>query len=155
MSKKKGKNQRHIIARIFLCLYGIAMFWLMFGQRIGSDSYGAYLQQQGLNWNLKPFTTIRLYVSLLNSADGGLARHAWINLAGNVVMFVPLGYLLPNIWKKLRKFYKTVLAAIGIVFAAEVLQYLTGLGSFDIDDFILNCFGIILGYAAWKLINRR
>jgi len=154
VSRKKGRNGRHIAARMCLILYGIAMFWLMFGQRIGTDSYGAYLQQQGLNWNLKPFTTIDLYLSLLQSADGGLVRHAWINLAGNVIMFIPLGYLLPNIWKKLRKFYKTILLAIGIVFIAEVLQLFTGLGSFDVDDFILNCFGITMGYWVWKIINR-
>lgn len=154
MSRRKGNNGRHIFARICLILYGMAMFWLMFGQRVGLDSYGAYLQQQGLNWNLKPFTTIRLYLSLLQSADGGLVRHAWINLVGNIAMFIPLGYLLPNIWKKLRKFYITVLVAIGIVFVAEALQFITGLGSFDVDDFILNCLGITIGYWAWKLINR-
>lgn len=154
MSRSKGKNGRHVFARICLVLYGIAMFWLMFGQRIGADSYGAYLQQQGLNWNLKPLTTIRLYMSLLQSSNGGLVRHAWINLVGNVVMFIPLGYLLPNIWKKLRKFYKAALLAIAIIFVAEVLQYVTGLGSFDIDDFILNCMGITMGYVGWKIINR-
>lgn len=154
MSRRKGKNGRHIIARMCLVLYGIAMFWLMFGQRVGLDSYGAYLQQQGLNWNLKPFETIKLYLSLLQSADGGLVRHAWINLVGNVVMFIPMGYLLPNIWKKLRKVYKTVLMSIAIVFVAEVLQYITGLGSFDIDDFILNCVGITLGYGMWRIINK-
>ena len=130
------------------------MFWLLFGQRMNADSYGAYLWENGLNFNLTPLATIRLYLTLLQSADGGLVRHAWINLAGNVVMFAPLGYLLPNIWKKLRKFYKTVLVAIGIVFLIEVLQFITGLGSFDVDDFILNCLGIIIGYSAWKIINR-
>jgi len=75
-------------------------------------------------------------------------------LVGNVIMFIPLGYLLPNIWKKLQKFYKTALVAIGIVSVAEILQYLTGLGSFDVDDFILNCFGITVGYIVWKIIHR-
>lgn len=154
MSRRKGRNGRQAFARFCLVLYGIAMFWLMFGQRVGVDNYGAYLKEQGLNLNLKPFTTIQLYLSLLQSPDGGLVRHAWINLVGNVIMFIPLGYLLPRIWKKLQKFYKTLLLAISIIFVAEAVQLLTGLGSFDVDDFILNCIGITVGYGLWKMIKR-
>ena len=154
MSRKRGKSSRHIAARLCLVLYGLAMFWLLFGQRIGLDNYGAYLKEQGLNWNLKPFTTIRLYLALLQGSDGGLVRHAWVNLVGNIVMFVPLGYLLPNIWKKLRKFYKTLVATLGIILVIEILQFITGLGSFDVDDFILNCLGVITGYCLWKIMNR-
>ena len=154
MSRKRSKSSRHIAARLCLILYGLAMFWLLFGQRIGVDNYGAYLQQQGLNWNLKPFATIRLYLMLLQGSDGGLVRHAWVNLVGNIVMFVPLGYLLPNIWKKLRKFYRTLFATVGIILVIEILQFVTGLGSLDVDDLILNCLGVITGYCFWKIINR-
>lgn len=36
------------------------------------------------------------------------------------------------------------------IFIIEILQLFTRVGSFDIDDFILNMFGAVIGFAVWK-----
>lgn len=62
----------------------------------------------------------------------------------NFLMFMPFGFLLPfasekvnnkNIWK----------IAVIVPIAVEVIQPIVG-RSFDVDDLILNFFGIIAGY---------
>ena len=83
------------------------------------------------------------------------ARHAFINLAGNVVMFLPLGALLPAANGKLRKFFRTFFLGLGLIVAVEVLQLFTLLGSCDVDDLILNLIGVTLGFILWKLRRRR
>lgn len=124
-------------------LYCLLMLWLLF-HRPGFDPAAPYREQ--LKYNLMPFQTIRLFLGLLNSASGGLRRHAVINLAGNVVMFVPLGICMPRVWPGLRKFGKFLLTVVLVIAAVELAQLLTLVGSCDTDDLILNVLGASLGY---------
>lgn len=39
-----------------------------------------------------------------------------------------------------------------IILFVEVIQFLFGRGSFDIDDIILNMVGIFIGYVIWKFV---
>lgn len=70
----------------------------------------------------------------------------------NVFMFIPLGFLLPIIFKTLRSFWKTTVCSLGITFFIEFVQYFTG-RSADIDDLIMNLLGGMLGYGVHYLIN--
>ena len=134
--------------RLLFLVYVGAMIWLLFGQRLGSGNYDRSI-------NLTPFATLRLYEKLLRSSNSPyLIRHAFINLVGNVVMFIPLGYYLPYFRKKLRGFFKTFFAAALLVLAIEVIQYVTCLGSCDIDDLILNMAGVAMGYILWRITRR-
>lgn len=78
--------------------------------------------------------------------------------AANVTMFVPLGFMLPVAFRKVRSFWKTALALALFSFAIEFTQYFTG-RSADIDDLMLNTLGGILGYlfffAVSKLFGRK
>jgi glycopeptide antibiotics resistance protein len=80
--------------------------------------------------------------------------HAIINLVGNVLVFVPLGYFLPKIWKGFRLLFVTILTVAMLMIVVEFLQYATGLGSCDVDDLILNVAGTLIGYLIW-LIKKR
>ena len=72
-----------------------------------------------------------------------------------MVMFVPLGWLLPAVWERLRAFFKTFFLSAVLICAVEAIQYVTTLGSCDVDDLILNLLGITLGYALWRLTHRK
>lgn len=150
--KKPKKND---LAKIAFVVYAAAMFWLLFGQRVGWDTSGGYVQQIQQNVNRIPLHTIRLYLSLLKQTESPyLLRHAIVNLVGNVVMFIPLGYFLPRIWKGMRKLWKVFfLVLLGIV-AVELLQLVTLLGSCDVDDIILNLVGTVIGYATWRILPK-
>ena len=66
---------------------------------------------------------------------------------------MPFGWFLPYIWQKMRSFLKTVLTAALSICLVEICQYVTGLGSCDVDDLILNLAGVMLGYLVWKLFK--
>ena len=133
---------------LILGVYSLAMLWLLFGQRIGQDN-GAVLQ-------LQPLATLRLqFKVLLHNQDMSLRLWALRNLAGNIVLFVPLGFLIPWIWAFWRKWWRHFLLMAGIIATVEVLQITFGLGTCDIDDLLLNLIGIDIGFLIFKIGSRR
>jgi len=80
------------------------------------------------------------------------------NARGNVVLFFPLGILIPLVWRRLR-FWKGVLIAIGLSIGIELVQYLSrAWGSHrtaDINDVILNVVGACLGLVLMLLLRLR
>lgn len=130
-----------------LALYSLLMLWLLFGQRVA----GSGVQDM----QLQPFRTLRLFWRLLiYSTDPGLRRHAVVNLLGNVIMFVPLGFLLPWIWQFWRRFRWHILGMTGIILCVELSQYVLRLGTCDVDDLILNLVGTTVGFVLWWLAER-
>lgn len=78
--------------------------------------------------------------------SGELSFGSWVKtmLAGNLLMFVPMGLFLPFVSTKING--KSILKiAIIIPAGIEIIQPIVG-RSFDIDDLILNFIGIIVGY---------
>lgn len=137
------------IPRILFGLYCVLMLWLLFGQRIAWVDYSNYTNSIIKNINLIPFRTITEYLT----AESNDYEHAFINLAGNVVMFIPLGFFISFIWKRLRNFGLHTLHTIIIILIIEALQLFTLLGSFDTDDLILNTVGSAIGYFIWKILQ--
>lgn len=64
----------------------------------------------------------------------------------NMLMFAPLGFLLPLLWKKAEKFGVTLIASLGLTGFIEVFQLLTGTGIFELDDLFHNLIGSLFGY---------
>lgn len=96
--------------------------------------------------NLRPFVWVKeTYVMG--------ARRMAKQLALNIGMFVPVGLLLPMAFPGLRRFWKTALTALCITLAIETLQYFIG-RSADVDDVIMNAIGGMLGYGAYRLLER-
>lgn len=136
---------------LWFLVYVLLMLWLLFGQRIEGGHVDISLRGDANNVNLVPFETVRLYWRVLQrQSSPGLLFHSVVNLAGNVIMFVPLGWFLPKICRKFRGVLRTVFFAAGLICLVELLQYFTGLGSCDIDDLILNTGGVLIGYGIWK-----
>lgn len=95
--------------------------------------------------NFTPFKTIRMYIRYyerLNSFE---------NLFGNILVFIPFGWLLPHAFEKLKKIVPAFCVTFLVVAAIEVFQLFSAFGAFDVDDFILNCAGGMLGYGVARL----
>ena len=84
-----------------------------------------------------------------------MVTHCFLNLAGNVLLFIPAGWLLPKLWLNMRNFFRFFAVCAGAIFLVEILQLFTLLGRFDIDDWILNISGMILGYLVYMLFCRK
>ena len=138
------KGKATTVWRIVLAAYSLLMIWLLFFRK-GYDPTLPYMDQ--LKFNLTPFATISRYVQHLTWANRqDLWGSAAVNLLGNIIMFIPLGFLMPRIFRRLRKLWKTLLLCIGIIVAIELVQLVTLVGTCDVDDLILNVLGIYLGY---------
>lgn len=99
--------------------------------------------------NFVPFNTISTYITAM--FDGSLNISISIkNLFGNLIMFLPMGIYLPYYIKKINKVGRFTLSMIILLFVIEATQLVTRRGSFDIDDFILNIVGALVGFGIWK-----
>lgn len=141
--KREHRKLLHGFSWICFSVYLMVMvYFLFFSERMGripSDTY---------HYNLRPFAEIMRYMRHISRI--GYAN-AVMNLVGNVVCFMPLGFVLPIItdrnWGIFRVTAMTFLASLFV----EVLQLASKLGSFDVDDLILNTLGGILGYLLFAL----
>lgn len=146
------KTNRQPLLRILFLIYCAAMLWLLFDRQrspVGDLSYSAVLQQ---NMNLQPLRTIRNYIWVIrHRTDPDLVRHCIINLAGNILLFIPAGFLLPRIFRKQQNFFFFLLTCASSILVVELAQLFSLLGSFDIDDLILNLIGMVIGYAIYRI----
>ena len=151
---RTGKKRNTLLYFLFFT-YVAVMLWLLFGRSNQYVEGVEYVQQLKGNMSLKPFYTIRNYLYVVTHRDGGaLYRHCLINLLGNVILFIPAGIFLPKIWKKLQNFFLFLLVCVLVITLIEALQLVTLLGSCDIDDLILNVFGMILGYLLFLIFRK-
>ncbi|CAI6082945.1 hypothetical protein PAECIP112173_03736 [Paenibacillus sp. JJ-100] len=104
-------------------------------------------------WNisLEPFQSITASVSSYIRDPGfGVIT---LFLIGNILIFVPLGFLLPLLLKK-PSYIKTMLISLGVIVSIETLQLVTCLGIADVDDVLSNMIGSTIGYAAYYFIEK-
>ena len=143
-------DKRRKIEKWILALYALGMLVLLFHREV-PESTAPYFEQLTRHINLSPLRTIRLYWGLLRHPRPPLVRLAVVNLAENIVLFIPLGYLLRAVFPKLRKSWRALLAAAGIIILVELCQMITLLGTCDVDDLILNLLGCALGCGLYSL----
>lgn len=75
-----------------------------------------------------------------------------MNLLANLLLFSPLGFFLPVFWDRFRNFKCIIEIGLVVSFCVEVIQFFVGRSS-DIDDVILNTFGVIIGFLAYKFLR--
>ncbi|MBG9454645.1 hypothetical protein ABE61_11430 [Lysinibacillus sphaericus] len=147
---------------IFFCIYSVIAFYKLVIDRLvnvvvmlfnGEYSLGELGLFDYSNWrvttNFIPFDTILRYINYAQYFNVDIII---INLLGNLLIFTPMGFLLPLLSKKCRKAW--IVICIGFIssLAVETIQFIFTVGSADIDDLILNTLGAWLGYLAYKSI---
>ena len=116
-----------------------------------SESFGRTDTDREYAYNLVPLKEITRYFRYYRTL--GMALFL-INIVGNIAAFMPFGFFLPIISRRSRKWYNTV--SFGLVFSLtlETLQLVLRVGSFDVDDMLLNTIGAALGFWVYKLVQR-
>jgi glycopeptide antibiotics resistance protein len=80
------------------------------------------------------------------------------NAGGNVLLFFPLGILIPLVWRHLR-FWRGLQIAIALSCSIELVQYLSRAWgsnrSADVNDVVLNGLGACLGSVLVSLLRLR
>ena len=78
-------------------------------------------------------------------------------IVGNVIIFIPFGFFLPMA-SKYRSCFATLFWSFGLSLCVEIFQLLTKVGSFDVDDILLNTIGGVAGHIIFVIcvaIRRR
>ena len=145
MNAKKRKRIR-ILGKILFVLYVIFIIYFL----IFSDWYGRTGEMQEYHYNLELFKEIRRFWEYRDQV-GMFAM--FTNLLGNVVIFVPFGFFMPMA-SRYRSFFSTVFYSFGLSLCVETFQLLTKVGSFDVDDLILNTLGGVIGYLLFWICNK-
>ncbi|MBO8168874.1 MAG: VanZ family protein [Thermoanaerobacteraceae bacterium] len=65
----------------------------------------------------------------------------------------PFGFLLPLIWKGANTLRKVVATSFLLSLSIELLQLIIPGRAADVDDLILNAFGLLFGFLAFKLFD--
>lgn len=90
------------------------------------------------NWI--PFKTLLTYFM----GNKGLLI-AGLNLAGNLLLLAPIGFLMPAGFPEIRR-NAIFMLALCTSLSIEIIQHIFQIGIFDVDDVLLNGLGFILGY---------
>jgi len=98
--------------------------------------------------NYIPLKTISSY--LIGNEKVGI-QIAIQNLTGNIVGFLPFGFLLPLLLKKEKCVGIVVFLTFCLSLLFELTQLVFQFGSFDVDDLLLNTLGGVLGYLLYCL----
>ena len=132
---------------LYLCLLTKIVFYKNY---IGSIQYPNYYGSLSVSQNLKRanFIPLRTIWELISVKFGSFAIQ---NIAGNIVLFIPLGIFLPMLMPAFKSFKKILAIGFFLSLSFELIQLITVLGFFDIDDTILNTFGSLIGFWIWKL----
>jgi glycopeptide antibiotics resistance protein len=87
-----------------------------------------------------------------NLGHGDRAPAVLAGVAGNVALFVPLGFLLPLLAPWFDRHRRAVAAGLALSLAIELSQLaFPGVRRADVNDVLLNALGAALGFAAHRL----
>lgn len=83
---------------------------------------------------------------------------SWLDIIrivlGNVIMFIPFWFLRVG-FSTVEKFKSLIITFVSAIVIVEALQYFSRLGVFDVDDVILNTFGVFLGWQIKSVLETR
>lgn len=101
------------------------------------------------SWHVNPTFNLIPLIDVVNSPLDYIR-----NTVLNIILFMPLGFLLPVIWKEYRSLRVVALAGLLLSVMIEVLQIFT-FRLTDVDDLITNTTGAVLGFYVGKLCSFR
>lgn len=145
MEPMKNKREcRRLVGKLLFILYvAFLIYFLLF-----SDWYGRSPHLQ-YRYNLVPLKEIKRFWEYREV----MGMYAVLtNLVGNILIFIPFGFFLPMGSAK-KSFAVTTLLSFFLSLGIETFQLLTKIGSFDVDDLLLNTLGGIVGYLLYRVLS--
>lgn len=125
-------------------------------QRMPAKYYfGVYVMLIYL-WAVFKVTGIGLLADIVRIKDAISGGYNWNPLAGlgmgfvlNIIMFLPLGLLIPCIWKQCRNIINVTVTGFLLSLTIEISQIFNARAT-DIDDLLANTIGACAGYLIWR-----
>lgn len=144
MSIQLKRKIRLAAVVMLICYIAVLAYVCFFSERYGRTVSETY------HYNLQPFKEISRFFTYREIIG---FRGFVINLFGNILAFMPWGFFVPVIRKKPYKFVYTAVSTFLLSLSIETIQLVTRVGSFDVDDLILNTAGGVAGFIVYCVIN--
>ena len=136
--KKHKFNKLQCSAAILLSLYIVVLLYFTVTGRYSHEEY---------EYKINFFTSYRWF---FEHNGEQVLRQLLINL----VMLMPVGFLLPVVINAKHKFLITMALSLLLTVFIETMQLITKCGSFEIDDIINNFVGAVIGMLIYMLLNK-
>lgn len=154
--EKNGKIRKREIYVAVFALFMMALFIFLFVFQCHYHSISMMIRiakyriRKGEGINMVPFHTIFSYYKVYHF----FSDEFFINVIGNMALFVPWGFGLLLLWKKNRKPMRFLLLSLMLPLFIEFVQLFIG-RQVDIDDIILNFLGSIIGGLIYRWLSRK
>lgn len=146
--KISTKRRIRLYGRILFVLYILALIYFLFF----AESYGrAPETDRQYRYNLILFQEIRRFWNYRETL--GMTA-CFLNICGNIIGFMPFGFILPVMHRNMNRFLLVTFLGFALSLLVECIQLVCKVGSFDVDDLLLNTIGAMLGYLAFAVCNR-
>lgn len=130
---------------ILLILYGcVVLYFVLFSDRLGRvEGYSTY------RYNLIPFQEIRRFIIYRDYVS---TEAFLVNLVGNLLVFFPVGMLVP-LWRNTKRTgcIRILIYTFLFTLSIETLQLVTRVGVFDVDDLLMNTLGGLAGWICYRI----
>ena len=143
MEKKNREKLRTGLEILLFAAYLVTLCYFLFF----AENLGRTFTEREYHYNLMPLKEIKRFWVYRDTL--GFWSVA-LNLFGNVAAFLPFGAFLPRLFEKCRRFLLTTLFCFEFSLCVESIQLIWKVGSFDVDDILLNTLGGILGYWLYR-----
>ena len=144
---KDEKSRHRILGLILFVLYLILLIYFLFSRRRWEEIRRC---REGYSYNLTLFKEIRRFYEHREILG---YRALFLNIFGNVLAFMPFGFFLPMIWKRTDRLFLTAVSSFLMSLCIETGAAGEPVGSFDVDDLLLNTIGGVLGFLAYRLLR--
>lgn len=147
-TRRRRERKIRLVGRVlFVCYLCFLIYFLFF-----ADWYN---HRPGImaeiSVNLKPFREIMRFLRYREQLG---FKAVFLNLAGNILGFIPFGFFLPVISRRFQNGLVVVLLGALNSSLVEAVQLITRTGTCDVDDVILNTLGALAGYIIFVICNR-
>lgn len=149
--KKIMKGTKTIKKRkLVLYVISIAYVVIIIGATFLSRFQDSYIYDGEINLNL-----FNSYREAYHNINVDIVKNKLFrNLILNIMLFIPIGFLIPFYSDKLKKMYRVVLIGFFATLAIELTQHFNNYGVFEIDDIFNNTLGTLLGYCCFMIFHR-
>lgn len=133
-------------AWVLFAVYLVLLCYFLFF----SENMGRTYTERSYHYNLVPLKEIKRFITYRKVLGAGAVLS---NLLGNIIAFIPYGMLVPLLSHKYRKCFRVVLLSFDLSLLVELVQLVSKVGSFDVDDLLLNTIGGLVGYLCFLIAN--
>lgn len=146
-SEEKETGRGSVLRWMAFVAYLVLLSYIMFF----AETLGRADAARGYSYNLELFREIGRFIRHRDVL--GMRAVLW-NLGGNMLCFMPFGFFVPWMWRSADRWYLSVLLSLYLSLLIELTQLFMRVGSFDVDDLLLNTIGGLLGFWCYRLWRR-